>query len=651
VGKSPNPGGVLSISAKVVNGTETITSPTWNVSMTASTGAGPAATTIVTKIINPATAAVVTNQISGSTVTVQATVLLSDGTPVANQLVTFKLALDLTLVSMSPATGNALTNSSGVASVNVFAIAPSIGGPYSIEASATVSGASITSGASNVLVGAAASTLGTPSPLPANSSATIQLPITSNGVPVSGIPVSAISASSPCASQSPPKATITVVGINNGVASINYQNLGCTLSPDTVTINMAGALAPVNLSIPVSAAVGSKLTYIGATPASNVLVVKGAGGLNRVESGIVSFKLEDLSGSPVANQLVTFQLNTIAGGITLTDNFPITDALGVASVRVNSGTLPTPLTVLAKVVTAAGTFTAASSVLSISAGPPEQRSMSLSVSTRALEGWGIDGTLSNITIRMADYWGNSVPDQTAVSFIAEGGNISNPLTSNGSCLTKNGECTMVFRSQNSRPANGRVSILAYAEGIEGYTDANGNGVFDSGESCFHSGAPYLDNDESGTFNSGDLRLSNISPSSDTVKTPTPCTTRAATYVFAQTVVVLSSPAVYVTRLAPTSPSFANCSSVNYLFRVADINGNSVPDESTVSVADTLKVTAGTVYSNKVLLSPNGYATDHIVTLTPETASCSATTPQTASFNIVIKTPSGISSVFPVTIPY
>jgi hypothetical protein len=666
VGKSPNAGGALSISAKATSGTDTIISPVWNVAVAPSTVTAAASPIITLRITDSVSGVVVTNQAAGSSVVAKATVVLADGTPAVNQLVNFKIALDTTLITMSPSSGNALTDSNGVASITVNAKAPSLGGPYSIEATSVVGAIAVTSSASNVQVGAAVIVLGTPalvsgtpSPLPASSTATIQIPVNSNGVAVNSVAATSVSATSSCAAQIPAKAVITVVGVSNGVATINYQNLGCTINPDPVSISMLGALSPANISIPVSAAVGAKLTYIGATPSSNVLVVKGAGGLGRVETGVVSFKLEDISGNPVPNQTIDFSLNTIAGGITLSPNVPIKNSLGIASVRVNSGSLPTPLTVSAKAtISTSLVLTAASSVLSISAGPPEQRSMSLSVEKKAIEGWGYDGITSTVTIRMADYWGNAVPDNTAVSFISEGASISNAGTSNGSCLTLNGACSVVFRSQNFRPIDGRVSILAYAEGIEGFIDANGDGIFDAGESCFHSGAPFLDNDESDAFSAGDLKITNIAPSSDTPKVAIACAARAATYVFAQTKIILSTSDVNAARVLPVAaPSFATCQAVSFQFKLTDTNinanalgGNPPAEGTTVAISDSTNLTIGTIHP-AVVLSQYGPSV-HTVKLSPDTAKCGLTpVSDPASFNIVVTSPSGRGTVFLVVIPY
>src|ERR1019366_7004613 len=96
-----------------------------------------------------------------------------------------------------------------------------------------------------------------------------------------------------------------------------------------------------------------------------------------------------------------------------------------------------------------------------------------------------------LTARLADHFNNPAPDGTAVNFTSEGGSIV------GSCTTIGGACTSTFTSQAPRPANGRVTVLAYAVGEESFTDLNGNGLQDSGEMTKDMSEAYVDFNESG----------------------------------------------------------------------------------------------------------------------------------------------------------
>ncbi|MYM35540.1 hypothetical protein GTP38_14485 [Duganella sp. FT94W] len=53
-----------------------------------------------------------------------------------------------------------------------------------------------------------------------------------------------------------------------------------------------------------------------------------------------------------------------------------------------------------------------------------------------------------------------------------------------------GECTARFCAGNPRPADGRVTVLAYALGEENFVDANGNNRYDKGETFTDLGDPF-----------------------------------------------------------------------------------------------------------------------------------------------------------------
>jgi hypothetical protein len=48
-----------------------------------------------------------------------------------------------------------------------------------------------------------------------------------------------------------------------------------------------------------------------------------------------------------------------------------------------------------------------------------------------LEAQDYDGEVANITVRLSDSFGNPVPDNTVVSFTAEGGQIQSSCTTSG----------------------------------------------------------------------------------------------------------------------------------------------------------------------------------------------------------------------------
>jgi hypothetical protein len=164
-----------------------------------------------------------------------------------------------------------------------------------------------------------------------------------------------------------------------------------------------------------------------------------------------------------------------------------------------------------------------SNPIPVSTGIPDQDSFSLAVSTFNVEGWDLSGIEATLTVRLADAFNNPAPDGTAVSFYAEGGAID------PNCLTSNGNCSVIWRSQNPRPVNGRVTILATSVGEESFPDLNSNGVFDEPEfSAFQglnvAGQPYdlaeafVDYNENGLLDGVepyiDANLNNLHDSAD-----------------------------------------------------------------------------------------------------------------------------------------
>jgi hypothetical protein len=63
-------------------------------------------------------------------------------------------------------------------------------------------------------------------------------------------------------------------------------------------------------------------------------------------------------------------------------------------------------------------------------------------------------------------------------------------------------CSVTFATQNRRPADGFVTILAWLDGEEAYVDVNGNGRYDSGEPFWDAGRLFRDDNESEAYESG-----------------------------------------------------------------------------------------------------------------------------------------------------
>jgi hypothetical protein len=234
--------------------------------------------------------------------------------------------------------------------------------------------------------------------------------------------------------------------------------------------------------------------------------MKGTGGPGRQESSIVTFKVLDKNGNPVAGAAVNFLLfgttATVAGtgGLTLNPASATSGADGTVATTVLAGIVNTPVRVTATISGTSPAVTTTSDQLVISTGIPDQNSFSLSTSIFNVEGANYNGCPSNIgstvSVSLADHFNNPVPDGTAVSFTAEGGVIDascltglvNTQLTNGSVIQQKGipgSCSVRFCSANPRPDNGRVTILAYSLGEESYYEepsiSGGINRYDAGE--------------------------------------------------------------------------------------------------------------------------------------------------------------------------
>ena len=241
----------------------------------------------------------------------------------------------------------------------------------------------------------------------------------------------------------------------------------------------------------------------------------------------MTFKVVDIALAGLANQTVTFGLTTSAtstGGITL-DGAPIaiggtisrqTGADGTVAITVQSGTLPTSVWVTASL----GTLTTQSNQLVISTGRPAQDSFSLSATTLNIDGGNVDGVETTLTVRAADRMANIVADGTTINFIAEGAQIrGQPSVGTGGTGRPSppvprsmGTCSVTLVSAEYRPRNdsepsglataNRVTVTAYTLGEESFVDANGNNVWDSGETWDDLGDVFVDNNENHNLGTG-----------------------------------------------------------------------------------------------------------------------------------------------------
>ena len=328
---------------------------------------------------------------------------------------------------------------------------------------------------------------------------------------IPGTPVS-VSVTSACIASG--KATITpaTATTTNGTASFTYRDQGCgaTSTTDALNASIAGSAATASRVLSVGAPTATSINFVSATPTS--IFLKGSG---LTETSTITFRVLDQAGNGLPLKCVLLHPTTLAGGLVLDDGSgdvtKKSDNLGNVVVRVNSGTVPTPVRVTATLLqdaanatspcpASATSITTVSSSLSIGVGLPSQLNFSLSQATLNIEGYNYDGTVNTYNIIASDRLGNPVPAGTAINFVAEGGQIqaSQLTTIDGS---GNARASANYLSSEPRPLDGRVTILAYALGEESFLDQNGDNVYTLGEPFQDLGRVYLDRLYNGVYNS------------------------------------------------------------------------------------------------------------------------------------------------------
>lgn len=646
---------------------------------------------VLTATLTDAGGAPITSLSGGDLGTIKAKFVSGTGIPLANAVVTY--TGDLTLIQFSPATGTALTDASGVATMIVKPAGINSAGALSISIQA-VSGALTATNQVNLSIGAAPLTVGalsvTPiqsTPLPAFSSVVINVPVTSKGQAVTS--VSGLTFSSQCTGDG----TATIVqgssSSPNGIFSATYTNKGCTRGTDQITASIGNSNQSIAINVS-SANIGSML-FVGTDTAGAALVLRGTGGVGRKESALVTFKVVDETNVGLSGVTVNFAATTTTGGLSVQPITAVTDVLGNVSTTVSSGTIPTPVKVIASATRNGKTISGLSDSLTISTGLPIQKAMSLSVDKYNIEGLDYDNEIASVNMLLADQYGNPVADNTTINFVTEGGAIGTSIA--GACNTLNGGCSVNLRSQAFRPANGRVTVLAYAQGIEDFIDKNGDGQYsctnfvDSNgnvpsvyrplvDTCLSGGEQFTDLPDA-FLDTGSLALTggvSASGSLDNLYTaangdlpfPYNHTVYKANgdgkwginYIRRSTEIIFSgSHATLLRQFCDANGcrdwneatdgdhqvikglAGVGCASQALVFRLKDVKNNPMPVDTKISTSDADKISTGTYFPDTVLSTNSIGGTLHSVTVKAEAACASG------SFLVNVKTPKGNGTAF------
>ena len=504
-----------------------------------------------------------TSNVSGASPGTLEATLLTGGVPISGVLVTF--SLDGSVGQLSPSSGTTLTDTNGVASI-ILQSGPNEGAgtvTASVEGDITSSlDFSVSISATDV---AMSSPIITPGSIGANGTATVEVTITqtTNGVTSPLNETATVQFSSECV-QLGTAVLDTDVDTISGVARSTYKDQGCGKT-DTISISstVGQTLLTQTGTLEVQAASAGSIEFQSAVPSN--IALQGTGGSGRSETSTVSFRVVDAIGNPVRDTEVNFSLTTSVGGLSISPTTAQTDSNGKVDVIVQSGTIPTPVRVVATLASDI-TISTVSDELVISTGVADFNSLSISAENLSPEAWAIDGVEVTINARVADHFNNPVPDGTAVSFTTEFGSIE------PSCTTTAGFCQVTWTSQapripvppfrdplatitrqlgdvsvgeckradgsdtnlnaagypcfysnslaatDSEPAffgglgqayGNRISIRATVLGEESFNDANANGQYDEGEAFTDLTEAFTDDNEDGVFGG---KLGNNDPS-------------------------------------------------------------------------------------------------------------------------------------------
>lgn len=527
---------------------------------------------------------------SGAT-TAQATVLDEKSQPVLGKLVTF--SGDAKLITFNPPSGAVLTDAvTGIAKIQVAPASLTSTGAGSLSVSANVVPSTggtgvVTTASLDYQLSAANLTLTgldvtTSAPLAAYGTRPVTVVANVNGSPSTSTPVQ-ITFSASCGTVSP--ATVTTDGTGKAASTYTANSTaipGCAGANVTITAAATGASSQTGL-VTVQATNATNIQFTGATP--QLIYLAGSVGATQSQVG---FKVVDSNGGALSNQTVTLSLTNTSTGVslgTVGNSAPLTvttDASGVASTAVFSGSIPTSIQVNAVLASNAAVSTK-SNILIVASGVPVQKAASLSREKFSIEGFSVDGTTTKVTFSLADRQGNPVPVGTAVNFVSSSG-VMIPATCIVPALadgTSSSSCVSSIRSQGTRPLNGQVAILAYTPGEEDFVDLNGNNIYDAGDTFTDIGNAYRDDNFDGAFTAGEFSVprngSTTCAGGIYGKANTCDGIWGAIDVRGQTMVVF----------ATGSAVFSNVNKViaaGISFAIADQNGNSLPTGTKIAVS-------------------------------------------------------------------
>lgn len=107
----------------------------------------------------------------------------------------------------------------------------------------------------------------------------------------------------------------------------------------------------------------------------------------------------------------------------------------------------------------------------------------------------------DVTVRIGDRNNEVLSDAHTVYFKTEWGLMNPP-----SCVTEAGTCTVSWQTSSggTAPSDHKNTIMAYTLGEESFIDANGNALFDDGDTTFTDiEEPFVDSNRNQVYDAGE----------------------------------------------------------------------------------------------------------------------------------------------------
>ncbi len=267
-----------------------------------------------------------------------------------------------------------------------------------------------------------------------------------------------------------------VVSSNQGDVTTTYKAIDAAgkLCEGEQTITATGSNTSSTQSVKVKIASITANSLIYTTAESINMATKNSGSAS---SGQIEFTIFS-NGVPASNQSVKISKSYAPTDFSFitqgnkNEQIVKSDSNGKILVTLYPGNIPGPVEIKAALVSDDTTL-ALSKNVSVVNSRATQNGVTVTIQKNVLLNNTAD--TSGITMRFTNRNGTNIPAGTVVNFVTEGGKID------PNCSTdNNGTCTVTFTSQQPRPSNGRVTVLAYLEGDKQYTDIDGDNNYTMG---------------------------------------------------------------------------------------------------------------------------------------------------------------------------